>query len=75
MIRALFMPRLVCLVTLLFLTVSSRDAEATNTFSGRIVDVKGHPVSGLTLIHSPHETHQRSCHYEYGRRYYTILGL
>ncbi len=53
MIRAQFTLRLVCLVTLLFLTVSSRDADATNTFSGRIVDVKGHPVSGLTLITRP----------------------
>ncbi len=53
MIRALYMPRIVSLVTLLFLTVSSLAEEATNTFSGRIVDVKGHPVSELTLITRP----------------------
>ena len=53
MIRALYIPRIVSLVTLLFLTVSSLAEEATNTFSGRIVDVKGHPVTGLTLITRP----------------------
>lgn len=53
MIRAQFMLRLACLAALFLLTVSSLAEEATYTFSGRIVDVKGHPVTGLTLITRP----------------------
>ena len=53
MIREQFISCLACLATLLLLTASSGAEEATNTFSGRIVDVKGHPVGGLTLVTRP----------------------
>lgn len=53
MTRAQLLPCLACFTALLLLTASRGATEATNTFSGRIVDVNGHPVSGLTLITRP----------------------
>lgn len=53
MIRAQFMLRVACLAALPLLTACRLAEEATNTFSGRVVDVKGHPVTGLTLIARP----------------------
>ena len=53
MIRAQFMLRVACLAALPLLTACRLAEEATNTFSGRVVDVKGNPVTGLTLITRP----------------------
>lgn len=53
MTRTQVLPCLACFTALLLLTASSRATEATYTFSGRIVDVKGHPVNGLSLITRP----------------------
>ena len=53
MIRARFIPCLACLAALLLLTASSSVIEATNTFSGSVVDLEGHPVAGISLIILP----------------------
>ena len=53
MTRTQVLPCLACFTTLLLLTATCRATEATYTLSGRIVDVKGHPVTGLTLIPRP----------------------
>ncbi|MDE0297852.1 MAG: hypothetical protein OXN17_04415 [Candidatus Poribacteria bacterium] len=53
MTRTQVPPCLACFTALLLLTASRCATDGTNTFSGRIVDVNGHPVSGLTLITGP----------------------
>ena len=53
MTRTQVLSCLACFTALLLLTASRCAKEATNTFSGRIVDANGHPVNGLTLITGP----------------------
>ena len=53
MIRAQFMLCFACLAAQILLTASSRATEPTNTFSGRVVDLGGHPVAGISLIIQP----------------------
>ena len=49
MIRVQFIPCLACVAALFLLATSSRATEATNTLSGRVFDLKGHPVAGVSL--------------------------
>ena len=49
MIRAQFMPCLTCVAALLLLATFSHVTEATNTLSGRVLDLEGHPVAGVSL--------------------------
>ena len=53
MIRAQIMLCFACLAAQFLLSASSRATEATNTFSGRVVDLGGHPVAGISLIIQP----------------------
>ena len=53
MTRSQFMLCFACLAAQFLLSASSRATEATNTFSGRVVDLGGHPVAGISLIILP----------------------
>ena len=53
MIRPQFMLCFACLAAQFLLTASSRSIEPTNTFYGRVVDLGGHPVAGISLIILP----------------------